>query len=114
MKSMFIVSVDNGTNEVTAEGLRTTLSQKWGGYSGVKFNVEEGDHKTIASFVSDYLTAEDALSKYEAAHDIYGGKTDLLTTPPTGIAFMTMSRRKGYFSSASFVNMDALYRLIDN
>lgn len=77
MKSMFIVSVDNGTNEITAEGLRTTLSQKWGGYGGVKFSVEEGDHKMIAGFVSDYLTAEDALSKYEAEHDLYANKVVL-------------------------------------
>lgn len=77
MKNMFIVSVDNGPHGITAEGLRTTLCKSWGGYGGVKFSVEEGDHRTIAGFVSDYLTAEDALSKYEAAHDVYGGKVDL-------------------------------------
>lgn len=80
MKNMFIVSVDNGGHEVTAEGLRTTLYKQWGGYGGVKFNVEEGDHKTIAGFVSNYLAAEEALSKYEAEHDVYSKKTDLLTT----------------------------------
>ena len=80
MKNTFIVSVDNGAYEIKAEDLRTTLCKNWGGYGGVKFSVEEGDHKTIAGFVSDYLTAEDALSKYEAEHDVYGGKTDLLTT----------------------------------
>lgn len=77
MKNMFIVSVNNGTNEITAEGLRTTLSQKWGGYDGVRFSVEEGDHRTIAGFVSDYLAAEDELSKYEAEHDLYFGKVVL-------------------------------------
>ena len=77
MKSMFIVSVDNGPHEITAEGLRTTLCKSWGGYGGVRFNVEEGDHKTIAGFVSDYLQVEDELSKYEAEHDVYGGKVDL-------------------------------------
>ena len=77
MKSMFIVSVDNGPHEITAEGLRTTLCKSWGGYGGVKFGVEEGDHRTIAGFVSDYLAAEDELSKYEAEHDVYGGKVDL-------------------------------------
>lgn len=77
MKNMFIVSVDNGANEIRAEGLRATLYRNWGGYGGVKFNVEEGDHNTIAGFVSDYLVAEDELSKYEATYDIYGGKVDL-------------------------------------
>ena len=81
MKNMFIVSVDNGANEITAEGLKTTLYQKWGGYGGVKFSVEEGDHKTIAGFVSDYLTAEDALSKYEAAAGFSGGGKVNLDTP---------------------------------
>ena len=77
MKSMFIVSADNGKHEITAEGLKTALCQKWGGYGGVRFNVEEGNHRTIAGFISDYLAAEDELSKYEAAHDVYGGKVDL-------------------------------------
>lgn len=77
MKNMFIVSVDNGPHEITAEGLRTTLYQKWGGYGGVKFGVEEGGRRTIAGFVSDYLSAEDELSKYEAEHNVYGGKVDL-------------------------------------
>lgn len=77
MKNMFIVSVDNGPHEITAEGLRTTLYKNWVGYSGVKFSVEEGDHKMIAGFVSDYLAAEYELSKYEAAHNVYGGKADL-------------------------------------
>ena len=81
MKSMFIVSVDNGEHEVTAEGLRTALSQKWGGYGVVRFNVEEGDHRTIAGFVSDYLAAEDALSKYEAAAGFSGGEKVDLDTP---------------------------------
>lgn len=77
MKNMFIVSVDNGPHEITAEGLKTALCKAWGGYGGVKFNVEEGGHRTIAGFVSDYLAAEDELSKYEAKHDVYGGKVDL-------------------------------------
>ena len=80
MKNMFIVSVDNGKHEITAEGLKTTLYKNWGGYSGVKFNVEEGDHKKIAGFISDYLAAEDELSKYEAEHNIYGGKVDLASS----------------------------------
>lgn len=81
MKSMFIVSVDNGAHEITAEGLRATLCKNWGGYSGVKFSVEEGDHKTIAGFVSDYLAAEDALSEYEAASGFSNGrKVDLDTS----------------------------------
>lgn len=77
MKSMFIVSVDNGPHEITAEGLRAALYRKWGGYGGVTFRVEEGNHKTIAGFISDYLAAEDELSKYEAANDVYGGKANL-------------------------------------
>lgn len=77
MKNMFIVSVDNAKHEITAEGLRTTLYQQWGGYGGVKFSVEEGDHRTIAGFVSDYLAAEDELSKYEAEHDLYANKVVL-------------------------------------
>jgi len=81
MKSMFIVSVDNGPHEVTAEGLRTTLCKSWGGYGGVKFSVEEGDHRAIAGFVSNYLTAEDALSKYEAAAGFSGGGKADLDTP---------------------------------
>ena len=81
MKSMFIVSVDNGEHEVTAEGLRTTLYKQWGGYGGVKFGVEEGDHRTIAGFVSDYLAAEDELSKYEAVAGFSGGEKVDLDTP---------------------------------
>ena len=80
MKNIFIVSVDNGAHEVTAEGLRTALSKNWGGYGGVRFSVEEGDHRTIAGFVSDYLAAEDALSEYEVAAGFFAsGKADLET-----------------------------------
>lgn len=81
MKNMFIVSVDNGEHEVTVEGLRTTLYKSWGGYGGVKFNVEEGDHRTIAGFVLDYMTAEDTLSKYEATARFSGGEKVNLDTP---------------------------------
>ena len=71
MKNAFIVSTESYKGPVTAEGLKTALYRSWDRFSGITFRVEEGGITAIAKIVSDYLTAEETLHKYEAENDIF-------------------------------------------
>ena len=71
MRNAFIVSTESHKGPVTAEGLRTALHRSWDHSSGITFRVEEGGIGAIAKVVSDYLTAEETLHKYEAENDIF-------------------------------------------
>ena len=71
MRNAFIVSIESYKEPITAEGLKTALYRSWDRFSGITFKVEEGGIGAIAKVVSDYLTAEEALQKYEADNDIF-------------------------------------------
>ena len=53
------------------------LKKQWGYGSGVRFGVEEGGHHEIAKLVGDYLSAEDALERFNSATPATSLDTDV-------------------------------------
>ena len=80
MKNTFVVEVESREG-TSAKALAEAFDRGWNlGAQWQRrpaFKVEEYDYKKIVGFVSDYLEAEDALSKFEAEHDIYSRKANL-------------------------------------
>ena len=73
MRNMFIISVESCNNvPPSAEGIKLALERHYGRFNGVRFTVEEGGHREVATLVSDYLSAEEALEKFKSIHEIDG------------------------------------------
>lgn len=63
---MFIVSVESSKAEPSKQAIEIALERHFGRNNGVAFKVEEGGHKEVANLVSSYLSAEEALERFES------------------------------------------------